>query len=728
MKREPANPSPLRSGGRRELFKRSLALAVFSKVWWKGEAVGSVPSASITRGPYLQAAGADTITICWRSAMPTTSEVRIRLPGGEWGPIQGPAGTRTDHLVRLPGLAPATRYLFSCGGMDAGGTRRVAEGPDFTFSTAPAAGTKGSGRFWVLGDCGSHPSVPWGFPESTQTTARFLSDSLAAGRSIDGVLLLGDNAYNIGSDSEYQAAVFTKYAALLRRSPVWSTFGNHEAYTLPYPFTGNAPYDSIFAFPLAGECGGVPSGSGRYYSFDHGNIHFICLDNNTLGYYDKQPGQGGMIDWLIADLKACSADWIVAFFHHPPYSKGTHDSDTQWNLVRSRDHIVPLLERYGVDLVLCGHSHQYQRSFLLDGHYGNSNTFNAATMRKCGGNGSETGAITGAGSFAADPALAQGAYRKRAATGRGGAVYAVVGSSGKVDAWPGGATTVVNPTPHPVHVVNLRVIGGLVLEIEGNKLHAEYRDSTGALRDEFNIIKGSHYRLGGMRPAFSPAGQPGAAMLVHRTGATDFSDTMGLLVQPIAGSPAVPPRVEVAFAAGQTESLVSIPGLAQGDAVEISIERLRRKLEPDCAERDAYRFQPGLETIRMGATPAATWFASHFGQPPPNPEVWETRPDGDGYSLLMKYALGLSPGQPADPDLIAWQPDGDDMVMSFLVPPGRTDVAYRIEESADARQWTNLAIPRVATGPVTPLGAPGEFRLARGPGKCFYRLAVSLIP
>lgn len=728
MNWNPKSASPLRSGGRRELFKRSLGLAIFSKVWWKGEALGSVPSASITRGPYLQSAGSDTISICWRSSIPTTSEVRLRLPGGEWGGIQGPAGTRVDHLVRLQGLAPATRYLFSCGGTDAGGTRRIAEGPDFVFSTAPAPGAKASGRFWVLGDCGSHPSVPWGFPESTQTTARFLSDSVASGRPIDGVLLLGDNAYNIGSDSEYQAAVFTKYATLLRRSPVWSTFGNHDAYTLPYPFTGNAPYDSIFAFPLAGECGGVASGSGRYYSFDHGNIHFICLDNNTLGYYDKKPGQGGMIDWLITDLKACSADWIVAFFHHPPYSKGTHDSDTQWNLVRARDYIVPLLERYGVDLVLCGHSHQYQRSCLIDGHYGNSSTFDTATMRKWTGNGSETGAINAQGAFVVDPVLAHGPYQKPAATGRGGAVYAVIGSSGKVDAWPGGATSVVNPTPHPVHVANLRIIGGLAIEIDGNKLHAEYRDSNGALRDEFNIVKGSRFEIVGTQPAFVSPSQPGAAIHVRRAGATAFADSVSLLLSPLAGTPSCPPRIGVAFASGQTEVLVSIPGLANGDAVEVSIERLRRKLEPDCAERDAYRFADAPATLRVATTPAATWYASRFGQPPPNPQVWDSEPDGDGYSLLMKYALGMEPGTPANHGGPGWEMDGADMVLAFLIPPGRTDLIYRVEDSGDGRHWRNLPIQAVATGPDTPLGSPREFRVARDGEKCFYRLAVSRVP
>lgn len=728
MDEEIKTGSPLRSGGRREFFKRTLALSVFSKVWWSGDVQGSIPSANISRGPYLQSLGTTTVIIRWRSTVATTSEVALGTNPQALVTQPIPAGTRTEHQIVVTGLVAGTQYHYQCGGVDAGGTRRMAGGADFVFRTAPVPGAGTSGRFWILGDCGSHPSVPWGFPESVQTSALFLSQSLATGKAVDGILLLGDNAYNIGSDSEYQAAVFSKYASLLRRSPAWSTFGNHDAYTLPYPFTGDAPYDTIFSFPKNGECGGVPSGSGRYYSFDHGGIHFICLDNNTLGYYDKKPGEGGMIDWLISDLKACTADWIIAFFHHPPYSKGTHDSDTQWNLVRSRDFIVPLLERYGVDLVLCGHSHQYQRSCLIDGHYGNSSSYNPSTMRKGSGNGSETGAIDTAGNFVPDEALAGGSYQKPAATGRGGAVYAVIGSSGKVDAWPGGATNVVNPTPHPVHVVNLRVIGGLVIEVTDNKLRGEYRDANGLVRDEFNVLKGSHYRLAGIHPHFTSPTQPGAAVRLERTGALSLADQVVLRLQAIQGATGLPSTLTVNFNAGERVKSVPLSGLANGDVFQISIEAVQRRIEPDVALRRAYQFTPTTETLRMGPTPAATWYASHFGQLPPNPQVWDSEPDADGVPLIMKYALGLKPGEKAGESLKTLHESAGNMVISFVMPPGRTDVSYKLEESDDLVTWIPSAALPVASGPEVDAGTPHEFRVPKTGSESFYRLSVSLIP
>ena len=73
-------------------------------------------------------------------------------------------------------------------------------------------------------------------------------------------------------------------------------------------------------------------------------------------------------------------DWTIVFWHHPPYTKGSHNSDSEIELIDMRLNFVPILEAYGVDLVLCGHSHSYERSKFIDGHYGNSRTFSDGTM------------------------------------------------------------------------------------------------------------------------------------------------------------------------------------------------------------------------------------------------------------------------------------------------------------------------------------------------------------
>src|SRR5438552_15844252 len=91
--------------------------------------------------------------------------------------------------------------------------------------------------------------------------------------------MLGDNAYDSGQDSEYQAAVFDVYPMVLKNTFLWPTIGNHDS-AFSYTAT-NFPYLNIFSLPINGEAGGVPSGTEKYYSFDYGKVHFICLDLMT---------------------------------------------------------------------------------------------------------------------------------------------------------------------------------------------------------------------------------------------------------------------------------------------------------------------------------------------------------------------------------------------------------------------------------------------------------------
>jgi titin len=118
-----------------------------------------------------------------------------------------------------------------------------------------------------------------------------------------------------------------------------------------------------------------------------------------------------------------------------------------------------------VDLVLSGHSHSYERSFLLDGHYGTSDTL-TAQMKKDTGGGRED---------------ATGAYTKPASPApHEGAVYVVAGSSGKIS---GGLLN------HPAMYVSLNQLGSLVLDINTNRLDAKFLTSTGATNDYFTILK-----------------------------------------------------------------------------------------------------------------------------------------------------------------------------------------------------------------------------------------------
>ena len=104
---------------------------------------------------------------------------------------------------------------------------------------------------------------------------------------------------------------------------------------------------------------------------------------------------GRCIEWLRNDLANNTKDWLIAFFHHPPYSKGSHNSDTETELIQMRQNFLPILEQHGVDLVLSGHSHAYERSKFIDGHYGSSGTFSSSMVVQAGsGRTDGTGAYT----------------------------------------------------------------------------------------------------------------------------------------------------------------------------------------------------------------------------------------------------------------------------------------------------------------------------------------------
>lgn len=408
--------------------------------------------ASVTRGPYLQMGTSTSAVVRWRTDVATGSRVRYgAAPESPTGIADGAAGV-TEHAVTVTGLSPNTVYYYSVGTA----TETLAGGDaTYFFKTHPIPGTSVPTRVWVLGDSGT--------ANASAQSVRNAYTTFAGTRATDVWLMLGDNAYSNGTDAEYQAAVFNMYPGFLKQAFLWPTLGNHDTAGSSNP-PATLPYYQIFDLPVNAEAGGTASGTEDYYSFDRGNVHFVCLDSMT----SDRSSTGPMATWLANDLAATTEQWVIAFWHHPPYSKGSHDSDAESQLVEMRTNFLPILEDYGVDLVLTGHSHSYERSFLLDGHYGASGTL-APSMIKDGGSGRPSGT---------------GAYSKPTGglAGHEGAVYAVAGSSGQAS---GGALN------HPAMYISLNNLGSMVLDVDGNQLDAKFLRETGAVADSFTIVKGA---------------------------------------------------------------------------------------------------------------------------------------------------------------------------------------------------------------------------------------------
>ncbi len=381
-------------------------------------------SQTINRGPYLQSGAPSSMIIRWRTTQATDSRVRFGTAQGSLNLIADDPTSTTEHIVKLTGLSPDTKYYYSVG---TASTTLAGGDANYYFITSPTPGTSKPTRIWALGDAGTK--------NNDQRAVRDAFYNFTGERNTDLILMLGDNAYNNGEDSEYQLAIFENmYETMLRKSVLWATRGNHDrGPNSSGGWTNGGAYYDMMTLPTNGEAGGMASGTEAYYSFDYGNIHFICLES-TAG--ELRAAGSPMWTWLEADLAANDKNWTIAFWHHPPYSKGSHNSDSESELVDMRQRALPLLEDGGVDLVLGGHSHSYERSYFIDGHYGNSSTFNAS-MKVDGGDGRADGA---------------GAYTKAslAPTSHAGAVYIVAGSSGKVS---GGSLN------HPVMFTSLNELG-----------------------------------------------------------------------------------------------------------------------------------------------------------------------------------------------------------------------------------------------------------------------------
>jgi len=405
----------------------------------------------IVRGPYLQNATQEEITVRWRTNYPTRGRIDYWMPGSEERFFRQEPVPTTEHSVRLGGLQVKGAYHYKIAGTDA----------TYEFRTLPPAHEAIPTRIWIIGDSGTG-----------NANARAVYNAyreFTADRQTDVWLMLGDNAYGEGTDQQFQNAVFNIYNPLLHTTCLWPAVGNHETYWArkdDNPLTKNQadPYLAIFDMPSQGEAGGVPSGSELYYSFDYGRTHFICLDSQVS---DRSQG-GPMHDWLMADLAQVSDedyDWVIAYWHHPPYTHGTHNSDKEQQHVDMRVNFLPMLEAHGVDLTFGGHSHTYERSILMHGHYGTSDTYDAAVHALDAGNGRP----------AWDGSYRQGAHQKR------GTIHTVAGSSGKVGSF--------RADHLPFMVENLSLLASVVVDIEGRSLHVTTLGSQGEILDSYTLLK-----------------------------------------------------------------------------------------------------------------------------------------------------------------------------------------------------------------------------------------------
>jgi hypothetical protein len=409
---------------------------------------------AIIRGPYLNSVSSTSAIIRWRTEKPTDSKVTFSKSFRKTGQVVEVVDRKfvTDHEITIKDLSPATRYYYSVGAMEAKATMYEEQ----FLSTAPPVGSTNPVRIWALGDFGDG--------SKNQLDCRDAIIKETVDHRPDAWLWLGDNAYNIGLDEEYQRHVFRVYQeSFFKNANLYPSPGNHD-YGRAKRNPSDISYFKIFTMPSNGESGGIPSGSESFYAVDFGNVHLISLDSQGeldggFRIYDTLSKQ---ITWLKKDLAANKLPWTIVYFHHPPYTKGSHDSDRENELVKIRENLLTILERFKVDLVLTGHSHVYERTHPLRGHYGEANTFDPikhVVEKKDSPNNYRVGK-----------------------EGQG-VIYIVSGSGGQVggqaEGYPLRAATYYNTT----------VGGSLLMDFNDNRLDAKWICADGQVRDRFSITK-----------------------------------------------------------------------------------------------------------------------------------------------------------------------------------------------------------------------------------------------
>src|SRR5229473_1049442 len=238
------------------------------------------PLPVIVRGPYLQCGTTNSVVIRWRTDAPGPSVVRFGLSPAKLNKTAASAGSLTEHVVLVRGLKPDTRYFYAIGANDCpilatltnnvlairttngalavGTTQRIQLAAvtndtlllsqrknmihvgwsqhtnvvNTSNSTVLVSTTNNSllvvatNRMLVVTTI---TTTNLGTRKPEQKRVRDAYYRFTGDRRTDLWLMLGDNAYNAGTDAEYQGAIFQVYGELLKRSVLWPTLGNHDA-------------------------------------------------------------------------------------------------------------------------------------------------------------------------------------------------------------------------------------------------------------------------------------------------------------------------------------------------------------------------------------------------------------------------------------------------------------------------------------------------------------------
>ena len=297
-----------------------------------GPGVMLAGASSIVRIPYLQQVTTSSAAFGWVSRAPEGQTIVVYKPDGDMMHAASPVAE--DVEVRSAGnqqmwttldtLEPDTIYCYQV--MQDG----LPVSAKIGFRTAPTADSTRTIGILAFGDSGGGGSDQFALLDQMTLVPYEL------------MIHTGDFAYEDGTLGQLEDVGFAVYGALFAHIPFFPASGNHDYGTLR-----GLPFREAFKLPENGD-------REKWYSYDWGRIHFVALD--TESSYEEQAR------WLEEDLGATTLPWKIVYLHRPPYSSGNHGSDTSL-----RKALAPVLERHGVQLLLAGHDHHYERANPING-------------------------------------------------------------------------------------------------------------------------------------------------------------------------------------------------------------------------------------------------------------------------------------------------------------------------------------------------------------------------
>ncbi len=345
-----------------------LALQVF-------EAQAAIPTlfvwpelrSNFLRGPFVQNVSSNQAVVVWRvpAGPAALQDARTVTPSGPTaeGSGQGPllktwidvpppvtAETRFrstpepgfEYAAVLRGLQPDRPVNYSVTVAD--GIRKVSTTPATINPLRPS----GDADFVVIGDTGSG-----------QLGEHLMNDWLNR-QSADLILHVGDLVYPSFTAGRVDLRCFSEFENWMRRLPLFPTPGNHDQYG------SLADYADAFSLPT-----NQVTGTEFFYSFDHGDAHFVSLfvpwwGWSQLGVVAADGSRSAQYGWLTNDLASTQKPWKIVFFHQAMKTSGEHavddyDLDGRLDTEELQDGLLPMFREYGVQVVFNGHDHLWER-------------------------------------------------------------------------------------------------------------------------------------------------------------------------------------------------------------------------------------------------------------------------------------------------------------------------------------------------------------------------------